>query len=128
MTRNFNSFQNPQVPQMGQMPHTSQYQQQIFLQSQGSVYIINSSAEVNSMPISAGVSVALCFSEGMCYLKSMQNGKPMILAYNLIPYTPEKSQEEEKGKTIEDLLNSYDQRLKTLEDQNKKGGQLNELI
>lgn len=60
--------------------------QQFFPQPQGNVYTINNSLEVANVPMSAGLSVALCLSEGLLYLKSMQNGNPMFMAYKIIPY------------------------------------------
>lgn len=64
-----------------------QYQpQQLFPQPQGNVYTINNSLEVANVPMSGGLSVALCLSEGLLYLKSMQNGNPMFMAYKITPY------------------------------------------
>lgn len=72
MASNYN-FQSPS-PQM-------QYQSQSFFpQPQGSVYLINNSMEVANIPMSAGVSAAICMNEEVVYLKAMQNGNPMLMA------------------------------------------------
>lgn len=63
--------------------------QQFFPQPQGNIYIINNSLEVANVPMSGGISVALCMSEGLMYLKTMQNGNPMFMAYKITPYENE---------------------------------------
>ena len=102
-----------------------QYSQPLFPQPQGSVYMINNSLEVANVPMGAGVSVAFCFPESICYLKSMQNGNPVFKAYKIIPY----NQEEETSQEInyEQILKNFDERLRALE-ANKKGGRLDELL
>ena len=72
-----------------QMIMQSQYQQiqQMFPQPQGSVYSINSPLEIGNVPIgSTGLSVVLCLNEDVMYIKSFQNGAPVIMAYNVTPY------------------------------------------
>lgn len=59
---------------------------QFFPQSQGGVYLVNSSLDAMNVPVSTGVSIALCLSEGLMYLKSMQNGMPMFVTYKVTPY------------------------------------------
>lgn len=73
-------------------PQFNNYQQiqQMFLQPQGSVYAINTPVDVGNVPIgSTGLSVAICFPEQLMYIKSFQNGSPVIMAYRVIPYTKE---------------------------------------
>ena len=80
-------YPNPQIM-------SSQYQQiqQIFPQPQGSVYSINSPLELGNVPIgSTGLSVALCLNEDVMYIKSFQNGGPVIMAYRVAPYQKEQS-------------------------------------
>ena len=61
---------------------TNSYQAtQFFPQPQGNVYIINNSMEIANIPVGGGISVALCPSEAIMFLKSMQNGAPTLLAY-----------------------------------------------
>ena len=63
-------------------------QQSIFPQPSGNVYSINSNLEVANIPTGVGMSVALCFSENLMYIKTMQNGMPMLLGYKLSPLEP----------------------------------------
>lgn len=64
--------------------------QQMFPQPQGSVYAINTPTEIGNVPIgSTGLSVAICFNEQLMYIKSFQNGSPVIMAYRVLPYTKE---------------------------------------
>ena len=66
--------------------------QQMFPQPQGSVYAINTPIEVGNVPIgSTGLSVAICFNEQLMYIKSFQNGNPVIMAYRVLPYTKEET-------------------------------------
>lgn len=77
-----------------QMLAQSQYQQiqQMFPQPQGSVYSINSPIEIGNVPIgSTGLSVVLCLSEDIMYIKSFQNGAPVIMAYRVSPYQKEEA-------------------------------------
>lgn len=60
-----------------------QTQQQFFLQSQGNLYMINSPLEVSNVPVGVGLSAAISLSEGLLYLKTMQNGVPMVVGYKL---------------------------------------------
>lgn len=65
---------------------TNSYQAtQFFPQPQGNVYMINNSMEIANIPVGGGISVALCPSESLMFLKSMQNGAPTLLAYTLTP-------------------------------------------
>lgn len=63
--------------------------QQFFPQPQGNVYAINNTLEVANVPAGSGLTVALCIPEELMYVKSIQNGQPMFLAYKLIPYVEE---------------------------------------
>ena len=85
------SYQNPYSNSLGTMPgQFNQFQQlqQMFPQPQGSVYSINSPLEIGNVPIgSTGLSVALCLGENLMYIKSFQNGTPVIMTYNISPHT-----------------------------------------
>ena len=71
---------NLQYPQFGMNNSMSQF----FPQPQGNVYLINNSNEVSMVPVGAvGVSVAICMTEGIMYIKAMQNGNPMLIRYKL---------------------------------------------
>ena len=116
MPTNFQGYSQPQS-----------FSPQFFPQSQGNVYLINNSLEVANVPISAGVSVAICMSEEMIYLKSMQNGNPLFMAYKIIPYVQETPQNKENE--LREILKDLSDRLGNLESQLKKtGGKLNELV
>ena len=97
-----NYYSNP----MFQSPTTQP--QQFFPQPQGNAYLINNSLEVANVPMSGGVSVALCMPESLMYLKTMQNGSPMFMAYKIVPY-------EEKKSVLNKDIASLEARIDTLE-------------
>ena len=84
-------------------------QQPMFPQPNGNVYLISNSLEVANVPAGAGITAALCSSENLLYIKTVQNGVPTFLAYKLSPYT-----ESPKPATQE---NELDTRLVNLEKQ-----------
>lgn len=112
----------------GYIPYnqTQSYQAtQYFPQPQGNVYLVNNSLEVANVPMGAGISMVLCPSEGLMYLKTLQGGAPSIIVYNIAPY--EQKQEEtpqpDYGVQIAELKSQIEAISKKL-----KGGNLNELI
>ena len=105
--------------------------QDMFPQPQGSVYSINAPAEIGNVPIgSTGLSVAICFSEQLMYIKSFQNGNPVIMAYRVTPYSKEEqnSQISENGKVsqTEDRLAKLEQQINTII--NSTGGKFDGLL
>ena len=84
-------------------------QQPMFPQPNGNIYVISNSLEVANVPAGAGITAALCQSEGLLYLKTVQNGVPTFLAYKLTPYT------ESPKMTVQE--NDLEVRLATLEKQ-----------
>ena len=135
------------MPSNYQLPYNQQSQnmpsfqsQQFFPQPQGNVYTINNSLEVANVPMGAGLSVALCLSEGLLYLKSMQNGNPMFMAYKIMPYDNTKENQQNNQPNQNDVLNTLvesfqkcQERLNILEKEVKTlkkndGGKINELI
>ena len=77
-----------QYPYQTQLANQYNSFQQIFPQPQGSVYSINSPLDIGNVPIgSTGMSIALCLNDGLMYIKSFQNGNPVIVAYRVTPYT-----------------------------------------
>lgn len=128
MANNYN-FQTQQQPQV-------QYQaQQFFPQPQGNAYLINNSLEVANVPMSAGMSIALCMSEGIMYIKTMQNGNPMFMAYKITPYTQEQNQNQTQSSSTEldDFIRHYDEKLNALQTQidslkGNRGGRINEQL
>lgn len=104
----------------------------MFPQPQGSVYSINAPLEIGNVPIgSTGLSVALCLAENVMYIKSFQNGNPIIMAYRITPYAKEDetnlplaaAKVEEKPNIEERLA-----RLEELLTQPKSGGKFDGLL
>ena len=108
--------------------------QQYFLQPQGTIYIISSSNEINNVPVGQGVSAAICLNENLFYLKSLQNGVPVLIGYKLSSIenndTKINNQPEQSNTTLEQrisqTLEKYEERLKKIEskmnDNINKGG------
>ena len=112
----------------GYMPYnqTQSYQAtQYFPQPQGNVYLVNNSLEVANIPMGAGLSMVLCPSEGLMYLKTLQGGAPSIIVYSIAPYEQkqEEAQQPDYGIQIAELKSQIEALSKKL-----KGGNLNELI
>ena len=121
---------NTQQPSIGTQAMPQYYQQtpQLFPTPQGNVYFINNSLEIANIPMDTGFSAALCLSEKLLYLKTLQNGNPMLLVYNLEPY--KNNEENNENDSIELILKKYDERLSDLEKRINKiinGGKLNEV-
>ena len=89
---------NPNYPfPIQQIPGYNQIQQiqNMFPQPQGSVYAINSPLDIGNVPTgSTGLSVAICFAENLMYIKSFQNGQPVIMAYRVSPFQKEERKDE----------------------------------
>lgn len=101
---------------------------QYFPQPQGSIYMIASSNDVANVPVGAGLSAAICLREGIMYLKTIQNGSPMLLAYRLAPLENGGQTQEnantntnnaicEADKKITAILQDYGKRIEVLEKQ-----------
>ena len=121
---------NTQQPYIGTQAMPQYYQQtpQLFPTPQGNVYFINNSLEIANIPMGTGFSAALCLSEKLLYLKTLQNGNPMLLVYNLEPY--KNNEENNENDSVELILKKYDERLSDLEKRINKiinGGKLNEV-
>ena len=121
----------PPIFGQGQAPQMNQYQQiqSMFPQPQGSVYSISTPVEVGNVPIgSTGLSVAVCFPEQLMYIKSFQNGSPVIMAYRIAPY----AKEEATAKDVPPQPNPLEERLTRLENLlnnlTPEGGKFNGLL
>ena len=121
LANNLNTM-NPSLtaqPQMAPMPQ----QQQLFLQSQGNLYMINNPLEISNVPVGTGISVAISLSEGLMYLKSMQNGIPMVIGYKLNPIenitsqtsTDDSKNEQGLNQETSEILEQYNKRLQKIE-------------
>ena len=96
--------------------------------------------------MSGGLSVALCLSEGLLYLKSMQNGNPMFMAYKITPYDNNSNSNQNinsnsTSSNQQDVLNALvtefqkqREKINNLENEigelkkSNSGGKINELI
>ena len=98
---------------------------QYFPQPQGNVYLINNSLEVANVPMGAGISIALCPSEGIMYLKTLQGGAPSLIVYSIAPYESkvETTPVPDYGAEIAELKTQIESLSKKI-----KGGSFNELI
>lgn len=105
---------------------------QYFPQPQGSIYMIGNANDVANVPVGAGLSAAICLREGIMYLKTIQNGSPMLLGYRLAPLEGNEPTQESNTQATETkiaaILQDYGRRLETIEKQltiqnvPKKGG------
>lgn len=87
--------------------------QQMFPQPQGSVYAINSPLDIGNVPIgSTGLSVAISLSDNLMYIKSFQNGQPIIMSYRITPFQKEEKKQEE----VPEKENELTSRLAALEE------------
>lgn len=117
----FNSYNSVQ-----QNYQNSQY----FLQPQGNVYMINNSLEAANVPMGAGLSVALCPSEEIMYIKSIQNGTPCMIAYKILPYEVKPSTNQQSsvsGVEIEERFKKLEEQLESIKKQ-LTGGKISELL
>jgi len=132
MANNFQSFQyNP--PQGSAQFGTNFQTQQFFPQPQGSVYVINNSAEISTIPMGSGISTAICMSEGLMFLKTLQNGNPILMAYKIVPYSQEQSnnsnnviskESTEELQTLKNRVEEIEKKLSTLKNNTTGGGLL----
>lgn len=121
----------PPIFGQNQSSQMNQYQQiqQMFPQPQGSVYSINTPAEVGNVPISSsGLSVAICFPDQLMYIKSFQNGNPVLMAYKVLPYSKEQSSQTQQAATDNSLEERLDKLEKMLTNLTNDGGKFNGLL
>lgn len=116
----------------GSYNSTQSYQgTQYFPQPQGNVYMLNNSLEISNVPMGASISVGLCPSEELMYLKSMQNGVPMLCVYKISPYEPPTAQDSSQALTkLMAKLEQLEEQIENLKNTKteKKGGSISELI
>lgn len=97
---------NPAYPQLNTI-------QSFFPQPVGSVYNLTTASEIGNIPAGTGVSVGLCIPEGVMYVKSLQNGAPMLLEYKLSSIDPIRPPERTSEHTtaadgeLKQILNSF---------------------
>lgn len=91
---NFNFNQPQQMPPA--QPQQQAAPQAMFLQPNGSLFSIDNVDQLSNVPVQEGTISGVIFpSANMMYLKSMQNGKPVILTYSLTNTEAVKAKEEE---------------------------------
>ena len=95
------------------VPNFYSSQQPMFPQPNGNIYVISNSLEVANVPAGAGITAALCQSESLLYLKTVQNGVPTFLAYKLTPYTESPKMQQQEN-DIETRLAALEKQLSTL--------------
>ena len=118
-------------PNMGNQITNQQFQnyqavpvQQNFFQTPiGSIYSLNTASDINNIPVGANLSVGLCLPEAVMYIKSYQNGQPILLGYKLAPLegSPTNNNESEGAlsEKIVSAFKSFDKRLSEIEDKLK---------
>ncbi|MEE3325639.1 MAG: hypothetical protein VZR33_09925 [Methanosphaera sp.] len=138
MANNYNNFQNQTNQQLNQPMTLGAQQNQVMLptyqqnpilfpQPVGNVYNLSAANEIGNIPMGSGLSVGLCLAENILYIKSLQNGNPMLLGYRLTPLENAVSDNEIDGDKIKEVFKQFNERLATLEENyNKiKGGKIN---
>lgn len=76
--------QQPQMP-LNNQPNFNQSLQNFFIQPVGNIYSINTPSEINQVPAGTNPSIGLCLPENIMFIKSFQNGAPLLLGYRLSP-------------------------------------------
>lgn len=90
-----------------------------FPQSQGNVYFLNTAQEINNIPVANnGVSIGLALSEGILYLKAIQNGSIILNGYRL-------SALEQINQNAETAQSTNDNSVQT---ENSSNGMLKEIL
>lgn len=118
---------NQNTQQLMQQPQIQYQQMQVFPQPVGNVYNLNNSNDINNIPVGPHLSVGLCLNEGIVCIKSLQNGAPATLIYqlNAVKDKDENSQSEEIQK-IYGILDSFKEEFSKINSQlknnNTKGG------
>lgn len=125
-TQNSQNQSLQQVPQQQQMPiinnqpSLNQSLPNFFLQPIGSIYNITTASEINQVPASSNISMGLCLSENIMYIKSFQNGVPMLLGYRLSPIegtvTASPAKEKNSSSASASLMKTYEERMNKIED------------
>ena len=90
----------------------------VFPQPVGNVYNLNSASDIGNVPFGGNVSVGLCLSENIVYIKSLQNGNPMLLGYRLSPIENLNTNSQTNQNLNSD--NRLEELIATLNENNKK--------
>lgn len=99
----------------------------LFPQPIGSVYNLNSATDICNVPIGSNISIGLCLNENIIHIKSLQNGTPVTLSYRLTsidntgtPVLQPSPEAQIDSSRIEQLINSFEERMSRFEEQLKK--------
>ena len=105
---------------------TNSYQgTQMFPQPQGNVYTLNNSMEIANIPVSGGISVGICPSENLMYIKAMVNGAPSLMVYTITPCeTKQNLQNDEVSSRLERLEGQIEEIKKLLGGEGKLKNEL----
>lgn len=90
----------------------------VFPQPVGNVYNLNTANDIGNIPFGGNVSVGLCLSENIVYIKSLQNGNPMLLGYRLSPIENLNTNSQTNQNLNSD--NRLEELIATLNENNKK--------
>lgn len=107
-----NPLNQPMLQNQINQPYPGQI---VFPQPVGNVYNLNSASDIGNVPFGGNVSVGLCLSENIIYIKSLQNGTPMILSYKLSPL-----ENLNTNQTVQNSDNRLEELIATLNENNKK--------
>lgn len=120
---NFNQqqpTQQTQIPNLQMAQYAQMPQQSFFLQPVGNIYNLNTASDISNVPAGANISVGLCLSENIMYIKSFQNGAPMLLGYRLSPIEGTVTSSGNTENETAGALKEYDERIGRIEDQISK--------
>lgn len=138
-------YQNSYLQQpQPQQPPQPQRPQQFFAQPSGQLFSINNANELQNIPVQENsISAIINPNDNMLYLKSFQNGRPMILDYKLVASGPvqqekeeakiqtpivEEKKEDDLKETIADLVKTIKQMSNRIEELEKTRVQTNSKI
>ena len=82
----------------------------------GNIYNLNTASEIYNIPAGNNTSVGICLNEQVMYLKSYQNGYPVIVGYRLTPLEVANSTTQQAAAQQEDnnLTNELNLNIKDL--------------
>jgi hypothetical protein len=90
-------------------------QQFVFPQPIGSVYNLNTAADIGNIPTGANITVGLCLNENILQVKTLQNGVPSLLSYRLSPIEGQGTSQPEAQKNNTDNYAQIIERLERIE-------------
>ena len=104
-------------------PMQAQNSPNYYFTPQGIVYFINSSQEIGNFPTNGNITVFISPNEDKVYVRTTQNGMPMVVEYANIT-------NQEKNSDLSNRLAAIESRLDQLErsELNKRGGTLDGLL